>query len=166
MKVAGAALSRGSARGWRTLLLAAAVVVGLIVLHQLGGPLGVPGHRHAGDSTAHGGHTAVTAGHDGHAAAPAGHDGHASAAAGRGAHAVPASVPCSHPADRPGHPHGQACQAKPGTSPALTPPRTAIAYAATTVPAVAVTPSTGDHDAAGGSGCGPPGRALLSVWRI
>ena len=128
-------------RGRRTLLLVAAVVGGLTFLHHAGGSSGTPGHRHAGDGTAHDRPAAVTE------------------------HAVTA-LPRSHTTDRPGHPHGQVCRAKLGTTTTPAPPRTVVAHVATTAPAVAVTPSTADRDAAGGSGCGPPGRALLSVWRI
>ena len=128
-------------RGWRMLLLVAAVVAGLAVLHHAGGSFGTPGHRHAGDGAAHDRPAAVAE------------------------HAVLAP-PCSHTTDHPGHPHGQVCPAKPGTATTVSPPRTVVAHVAVTAPAVAVTPRTADHDAAGGSGCGPPGRALLSVWRI
>lgn len=127
-------------RGWRTLLLVAAVVVGLTFLHA-GGSFGTPGHRHAGEGTAHDRPAAV-------------------------AEQVAAALPCSHHSDHPDHPHGQVCQAKLGTTTTPAPPRTVVAHLATTAPAVAVTPSTADRDAAGGSGCGPPGRALLSVWRV
>ena len=82
---------------------------------------------------------------------------------------APAAVPCEHPDDCPDDPHGhpgQVCQAKPPSSTTLIPaPPLALTPRPAPSPST-VTPSTADHYAAGGSGCGPPGRAHLSIWRI
>jgi hypothetical protein len=111
----------------RRVLVVLATLIGLVFMHQLGGP---PPHGHH-DHAAH--RTAVT-----HCDCP--------------------DVPHGHP--------GQVCQAKPPHS------STGVPAPATALPPSPATPdrpltlSTADGDAAGGSGCGPPARALLSVWLI
>ncbi|GAA0815636.1 DUF6153 family protein [Spirilliplanes yamanashiensis] len=121
------------------MLLLSATLVGLVTMHQFAGAVG---------SSAH------------HAAA-------ADVAVAASQHQATEPV-CDHPGDCPddthGHP-GQVCQAKPGTAAAVPPPPL-VALPPIPAAASANSPATADRDARGGSGCGPPGRAALAVWRI
>jgi hypothetical protein len=84
---------------------------------------------------------------------------------GHGAHQRTVLVPCHCPDLPHGHP-GQACQAKPPNGSTAVPAPPAGLPAAPARPDRPLTPSTADDDAAGGSGCGPPARAELAIWRI
>jgi hypothetical protein len=109
-----------------------ATLLGLVFMHQVGGPPPDPAHH------------------------PGGH----------GAQHRTALVPCHCPDLPHAHP-GQACQAKPpNDTTAVVPAPPAGLPAAPARPGGSLTPSTADDDAAGGSGCGPPARAELAIWRI
>jgi hypothetical protein len=127
---------RSAAARWRRLAVLAVTLMGLVFMHQLAAPPAAPAHHHAENM-------------------------------GPGAATV---MPCEHPADCPDDPHGhpgQVCQAKPPSGTTLiSAPQLAFMPRPAAPSALTVTLSTADHDAAGGSGCGPPGRAHLSIWRI
>lgn len=132
-------VSRGTAAARRSglrLLLVAATLLGLVVMHQLAGATQL-GHRSHGE-----GHSIV-------AQAP---------------HDCP-SVGDHCPASPHGH-SGQVCQPAPPNSPAAAPPvMLGLPVAAPAGPPL-LSARTAAVDAAGGSGCGPPSLTQLSLLRI
>jgi hypothetical protein len=126
-----------------------AVLTGLVFMHQLAGGADPGGHAHS----AHGelaGNTPVD-------------EVHAVVATDPGRHCPPGDGDCPVPH---GHP-GQMCQLTKPVQQALTapPPQDATPDTAVSSP-LALSPHTAAHDAAGGTGCGPPTLTELSVWRI
>ena len=134
-------VSRGAAVARRSgprLLLVAATLLGLVVMHQLAGATHLGGHRPHGE-----------------------------------AHPVAAQEPhqgCPSVGDHcPDSPHGhsgQVCQPAPPNSAVAAPPVTVGRPAAAPAAQSLLSAHTAAVDAAGGSGCGPPSLAQLSLLRI
>lgn len=127
------------AGSWWRLAVWTLTVAGLVAMHQLTGLGDTGAHRHAAA------------------------DAHA------GAQAAPEPCPDAgvHCPDD-SHPHpSQVCQPSPPSQHSgATPPALPLAVTPVAVAATAVLPRTAADDAAGGSGCGPPVLAQLSVLRI
>jgi hypothetical protein len=133
-------VSRGTAAARRSgprLLLVAATLLGLVVMHQLAGATQLGDHQSHGE-----GHSIVA----------------------QEPHDCP-SVGDHCPASPHGH-SGQVCQPAPPNSPTAAPPVTlGLPVAAPAGPPL-LSARTAAVDAAGGSGCGPPSLAQLSLLRI
>ena len=131
----GAAAVRGS--GPR-LLLVAATVLGLVVMHQLAGATHLGGHRPHGE-----GHPVVA--QEPHHGCPSVGD---------------------HCPDSPHGHSGQVCQPAPPNSAVAAPPVPLGLLVAAPAAQPLLSARTAAVDAAGGSGCGPPSLAQLSLLRI
>jgi hypothetical protein len=98
----------------------------------------------------------------------AGSLGHPDHHPGAGAY-MAADAPVCQGDDCPDGPHGhsgQVCQAPPTPSTAASTPAVSAGHDIVPDSHAGVTPVTADRAAADGSGCGPPVRAALSIWRI
>jgi len=133
-------VSRGAAAARRSgprLLLVAATLLGLVVMHQLAGATQVGSHhQHA-------------AGHPIVAQEP---------------HDCPS--PGDHCPQNPHGHSGQVCQPAPPTSPVAAPPAMLGLPVAPPAARPLLSARTAAVDAADGSGCGPPSLAQLSLLRI
>ena len=133
-------VSRGAAAARRSgprLLLVAATLLGLVVMHQLAGATQPGGHRP----------------HDG---------GHPTVA--QEPHGCPSDG--DHCPDSPHGHSGQVCQPAPPNSLVVAPPVTLGLPVTAPVSQQLLSARTAAVDAAGGSGCGPPSLAQLSLLRI
>jgi hypothetical protein len=139
------------------MLVVLAALSGLVFMHQLVGATGMGGHDHSVQPAASAGHA------DPKPAASAGH-ADAEPAAERERHCPSSEDDCQAPP--PGHP-GHTCQLTVPSLPAgVAPPMRTATPDHPTLAVPLSSPHTVAHDAAGGTGCGPPALTEISVWRI
>ncbi|MFY1670157.1 hypothetical protein ACN27G_09385 [Plantactinospora sp. WMMB334] len=130
-------------------------LVGLIFMHQLVGAPVADGHHLSPAAVEE------MAGSELQATGP---EGASALLAGPDPHCPPGDLHC------PEAPHGHPGQVCPVTASSQLPaaPAPALLPVPGPVPALAVvlSPRTAAHEAAGGSGCGPPTLSELSLWRV
>lgn len=133
-------VSRGAAAARRSglrLLLVAATLLGLVVMHQLAGATQAGGHR------PHGGGQQIVV---------------------QEPHGCPSVG--DHCPDSPHGHSGQVCQPTPPNSPVAAPPVALGLPVAAPAAKPLLSARTAAVEAAGGSGCGPPSLAQLSLLRV
>ncbi|WFE27002.1 DUF6153 family protein [Solwaraspora sp. WMMD791] len=142
-----------STLAWLRPLAVLAVLTGLVFMHQLVGGSTTSGHDHADHPSAPNGYAAAADEHVG-----------PEPNAGRVSHCPLEDDGC--PAPAPGHPDHTCQLTAPGPPAVVTPPPRAAAPGEPTPAVPLASPWTAAHDAARGTGCGPPTLAELSIWRI